>query len=307
MSTPYDADIKAIIEDAFSNAEANKLDLAVQQFAFARAQALHLAHPAKLTAKIAAEHAAYTREREHYRGYFPMKENTDSHVLIMGDSLGLPRPDDKVGEKDGVERTYSGLIYDKYPDLSVTSICQRFFTTQNVRTMLEDDTELGRDAHFLLHVGLNDCAKRMFLENERISLSFLTVETRNRLIAFTRKYRRDIILRLPPSHYVSPEEFRDNLTVIISLLKARNVQKIILTTIILPPARSWPGTPNINHNFAKYNLEIMEVAERHGALLLDMDRHVWQAQNRGVLLADGMHLSDAGHKLFCVKADPYLR
>jgi len=303
MTVAYDSEIEATIDAAIASAEAGSLDIAVKQFSLARTQALHLADPEELAKKIASDHAAYVRERNQFRALFPAKPAGTRNVLIMSDSLGLPRPDDIEGEA----QTYTNLINERYPDLNVTSLCQRFATTQNVRDELTADPDLGRDSHFVLHVGLNDCANRMFLENERIALSFLKPMTRDKLIDFTRKYRRDIIQRLPPHHYVNPTEFRQNLDAIIDLLRARNADKIVLTTIILPPAKSWPGTPGINRNFAAYNLEILNAVHDRDALLLDLDRHVWQAQKQGVLDPDGMHLADKGHQLFCNKCDPYLR
>lgn len=303
MTAKYDAEIATEIDTAFSHAEAGAIDVAVHQFAFARTKALHYADPVGLANKIAEENAAYARERERHRASFAPKPKATRKVLIMADSLGLPRPD---GEAAPV-RTYSSLIYDRYPELDVDSFCQRFFTTQNVRAALDEDPDLGRASDFVLHVGLNDCANRMFLENERIALSFLSPDTRNKLIAFTRKYRRDIILRLTPHHYVTPTQFRENLAAIVDVLRARNAGRIVLTSIILPPSKSWPGTPGINRNFANYNLEIMNTVHNKDAFLMDMDRHVWRAQNRGVLVSDGMHLSEAGHQLFCDKCDPFLR
>ncbi|MCK0122130.1 SGNH/GDSL hydrolase family protein [Loktanella sp. F6476L] len=299
--------VRATIETAFESAQAHEPQIAVQQFALARTQVLSLVDADKLDAAISREHATYARERTMYQNFYPPKAGSSRHVLIMGDSLGLPRPNDNKGEKKGAERTYTGLIYEKYSDRSVTSMCQRFFTTTEVRSLLFENADLGRDSDFLLHVGLNDCANRMFLENERIALSFLDPDTRNRLIEFSRKYRRDIIMRLPPHHYVPPTRFRDNLSAIVSMLRTRNARRIILATIILPPAKSWPGTPSMNRNFAAYNLDIMNTVYDHEIDLLDFDRHIWQAQNRQVLLPDGMHLSDAGHQLFTDKCDPFLR
>ena len=303
MSAAYDADILGLIDAAYASVEAGAIEIGLQQFVLARTQALHLADPVALAQKLASDTAAYVRHRDVFRAAFPPKPDATRKVLIMADSLGLPRPD----EPDRIDATYTGHIDARYPDLSVTSMCQRFATTQTVLETLRADPALGQDSDFVLHVGLNDCANRMFLEDERIALSFLSKTTRDKMIEFTRKYRREIILRLPPHHYVPPVAFRQNLISIVELLKTRNVGKVILTTIILPPAKSWPGTPGMSRNFAAYNLEIMDAVHHYDACLLDMDRHVWQAQNRGVLLPDGMHLADGGHQLFCDKADPFLR
>ncbi|WP_107498425.1 SGNH/GDSL hydrolase family protein [Thalassobius sp. I31.1] len=303
MNVAYEPEITEKIDAAHAHAQEGAMEIAVQEFSLTRSSVLHLADAAALADRIASEKAAYARERERFRAGIAPKTDGTRKVLIMADSLGLPRPDDP----DGTVLTYSKLIDQTYSDLSVDSFCQRFFTTKDVRDALAADPDLGRDSHFILHVGLNDCANRMFLEPERIALGLLTPATRNKIIDFSRKYRRQIILDLPPHHYVPLAQFRENLDVIVHLLRARNVGKIILSSIILPPARSWPGTPGINRNFALYNMEIMHAVHDHGALLLDMDRHIWQAQNRGVLNADGMHLAEGGHDLFCKKCDPYLR
>ena len=41
---------------------------------------------------------------------------------------------------------------------------------------------------------------------------------------------------------------------------------------------------------------LVATTHRHGATVIDPDRPMWAKQHDGVLLPDGMHLSDAGHE-----------
>lgn len=307
MTAVYDQEVRDAIDLAFERAEAGQREIAVLQFALARTLSFRLADPSALKTVQDKDRSAYVKEREVYRKLIPEKPDASRKLLLIADSLGLPRPNDKEGPLKGAERTYTGLIDAKFEELRVTSICQRFLSTTEVVDLLQEDEDLGRGSDVLIHVGLNDCANRMFLEAERLSLALLSVDTRKRVIEFSRLYRRDILQNLPPHHYTTIENFRKNLDMCVSLLKERDAGRITLTTIILPPARSWPGTPGMNRNFATYNLAIMDATHRHQVGLFDLDRHIWQAQGRKVLLDDGMHLSDTGHQLFVTKCDPFIR
>ena len=58
----------------------------------------------------------------------------DRQLVVLADSLGLPRPDDKVGPTSGAERTYPMLLLDRLPGHGVNSFCQRYFTTETSST-----------------------------------------------------------------------------------------------------------------------------------------------------------------------------
>ena len=265
-------------------------------FSLARQIAVSQANPAKLAARVAADVARYRRERDEFRARFKSAQsNSGEQILIVSDSLGLPRLDQP---SDGTGRTYSGLLAGADHARKVTPICQRFFTTDNVLAELQQEETLGRESDVVIHVGLNDCANRMFLTEERLALGLLSPETNKRVVDFARRYRSDILRYLPSRHYVPLEKFRSNLDAITTILKSRGARNIIFATTILPPSKFWAATPGINRGFARYNVEIMDAAHRHDVTLLDVDRIMWENQHRQPLLPDGMHLSDLGHKLF---------
>lgn len=276
-----------------------RIDLAVNAFAQARAMALALAEPAALRAVIARDTAAFSRERDALRIRLQSRAAAGAGgdgLVILADSLALARPGATAGATPET-RTYPWLLANGASARNVTALCQRFFTTDHVRDALLAEPGLGAGADVFIHVGLNDCANRMFLEDERQALSLLAEPVRAAIVGFAQRHRRDILRHLPPRHYVGIDRFRANLDRIADLLAGRGARRVVLCTIILPPAKFWPATPGINANFATYNLAIMTAVQRHGLRLLDLDRLIWAALPEAPLIEDGMHLSDLGHRI----------
>jgi lysophospholipase L1-like esterase len=302
MGSEYIATIRDEIASAHALAAAGKHASAVQSFALVRTMVVDLADPKAVKKAILADFAGFAREREMFRAMLAGRDATGDPVLIFSDSLALPRTPDKVGRYQGCEQTYPWLLGDALSNRPVISMSQRFFTTDDIVTLLTADPTLGAGADVVIHVGLNDCSNRMFLAVERLAMNLLPDEVRASIVGFAQKFRRRIINLLPSRHYVPIDALRANLDHSLMLLRARKARKIVLATIILPPAKFWAGTPGINANFAAYNMQIMQAAARHSALLLDIDRYVWQDLPGGPLLEDGMHLSPDGHKLFATKA-----
>lgn len=296
--TPEDqARIATQIDEAWSLAERGVADAAALAFAQARAMVVSLADPTDRNRVLAGTLSALVRERESNRERIARWRADGRRLLIFADSLALPRPDDRGGEH-GAERTYPMLLLDLLPNHSVDSYCQRYFTTREVLDLLHGDPKLGVEADVLLHVGLNDCANRMFLEPERLSLELLPPETKERILRFSQKYRALILTNLPGHHYVAPDQFAANVHTILELLAQRRARRVVVATIILPAIQFWTKTPGIQRNFGHYNQMLMDATARHDATLFDVDRHVWARQHEGMLLPDGMHLTLAGHLMF---------
>jgi lysophospholipase L1-like esterase len=280
---------------------------AAQGFATARAVAVSMCDPQLLGQRVRGTYSGLAAEREQYRAIIAKQRGGDRQVLVLADSLGLPRPDAKSGSAKGADQTYAMKLLEKLPTHAVESHCQRYFTTFDVLSLLRSDDTLGASADVVVHVGLNDCATRMFLERDRLALDLLEAETKDRVVSFAQRHRKLLLRELPSLHYVDPDQFSSNLDAIVRVLRDRDAGRIVLATIILPPERFWQATPGLQRNFARYNLLVMEVAARHDAAVLDIDRHVWEHQHQDVLLADGMHLSPAGHDLFADRAASLLQ
>lgn len=304
--------LEALVEEidrATSLATDEEMSLAVKSFDLAREMAHVWADQDALVHAIRREEAGLAVEREHYRkinhGHGAGEDRNS--LLILGDSLGLPRPERKAGAYHGAENTYGWMLGYEVHGFQPTSMCQRYFTTGDALRILEEEPGLTKSQATIIHLGLNDCANRMFLARERLALSLLKSETREKIVGFARKYRKPILRSLPSRHYVDRTTFRRNLDVLIDTLRRGGCEQIILTTIILPPSWSWPATPGVNENFASYNLEILSASARNQVTLFDLDRLIAEYGVKDMLIDDGMHLSDAGHTLFTREAVKLLK
>lgn len=299
----YDHEIRETITAAFAAAKARNMDKAVEGFIAARARAHALADPTRLQAAMARDAERHHKERDRKRKALRIdRPGATQRLLVMSDSLGLISSGDRGAPFFGASRTYSDILQDRLADWSFDCICQRYFTTTRARDMLERTPALGQNAHVLIHIGLNDCASRMFLEHERYGLSLLDETTRLMMVQFAQYFRQDILRRQPPHHYTPPERFRENLDAIATLLQDRGARRVLLTTIILPPQSFWTKTPGIEKNFAAYNRDIVEAATRRGLTLFDLNTHIQSDRTAHLLRRDGMHLSAAGHRMFAREA-----
>lgn len=301
LATADTVQIAEVMQRAEALAQQAHIRSAVHAFALARSLVVGLAGPAVLASISSRNEQVYRAERERHRSAIAARRPEGRGLVIFGDSLGLPRPVPRGGQPLE-DRVYPELIADARPGRAISSLCQRFFTTDHLLQELQADATLGAGADVIIHVGLNDCANRMFLESERLALDLLPEALSAQIVEFSRRHRRAILTDLPARHYVAPERFSANLDACLALLKRRKANRVMLTTIILPPVTSWASTPYIHMNFASYNLRIMEAARRNEALLFDFDRRIWQAQHLEALLPDGMHLASEGHRIFAREA-----
>lgn len=300
MTPEHTETVSQEIARATALAADGQMTLAVKSFDLAREMAHIWADPAGLDKVTTREKVGLSKERDRYRQiHFKHGAGEErTSLLVMGDSLGLPRADRMGGSYKGGENTYPWMLGYEVHGFQPTAICQRYFTTADALAILRQEPALAETETAIIHLGLNDCATRMFLEHERLALSLLAADQREAFVDFARKNRKAILKYLPNRHYVAPETFRQNLDLLVDCLQRSGCKKIALTTIILPPSRSWAGTPGMAANFGRYNAEIMAAATRNDVMLFDLDRLVAERGNDTMLISDGMHLSDEGHTLF---------
>jgi len=293
--------LTALIEEAHALGKEGHHAAAVPLFMAARELVLLAVDPAALDKEVQRQTGLHRQEREAYRQDILSRAQPragNRPLVILSDSLGLPRPDAKATPRKGAEHIYSDLLAGAGGGLRVDALCQRFFTTSDALALLHAEPDLGRDSDVVVHLGLNDCARRMFLERQRIALQLLPPALSERMVDFSRKYRAQVLRYAPPLYYTPPALFASNLDQIITLLKARGAGRIVLTTIILVPLKFWPYTPDVGLFMTEFNLLLMQVAHRHDVRVFDLDRQVWSEFHLGPLDRDGMHLSPHGHEVF---------
>jgi lysophospholipase L1-like esterase len=93
------------------------------------------------------------------------------------------------------------------------------------------------------------------------------------------------------AHRVSPEEYRQNLTDIVRLARARNVVVVLLTRPYMGPMPRLTRWKSFGHD---YNAATAEVAEELEVPLVDLYTHFKDREN---FFADESHFTDEGHEL----------
>jgi hypothetical protein len=305
-------EVKHSITNAHQAASRGQTTDAVRWFDLCRAQLSSLAPPSALQRHVKAHFAGTRREAERVRSALLEQSAPDAEtrIAIFGDSLGLPRPEEMADFSKALAGTYPSLILSKMREVGsfggvrVDSHCERYLSTNDLVVLLQERPETIADAHILVHLGLNDCAVRMFMTEQRLALNLLPPEVSEDILNFSRKYRNDLVRAFPDFCFVPLERYRSNLHRIAILAQVARCKSLTFCTIIVTPLKFWTGTPGICQNFSRYNLAIMSSAQEMGAQTLDVDRLMWEANTTTSLNPDGMHLSSLGHDILasaCLK------
>lgn len=312
QSLQYADAIDFVIDCAHAAGSAKRFDEAVRWFALCRTMLVARAPADQLRARIASENRRMRAEADNARAKFKARSAADARtrVTIIADSLGLPRPEELSDLDGALDKTYTGLILAKLaatPQMNgaaMDSHCQRYFTTDDAVALMMERPEILQDADVLVHLGLNDCVVRMFLEDQRLACDLLPKPISEKVVGFARVYRAHLVKANPDHQYVPLTRFRANLARMAELFRRAGGRTLTFCTAIVVPVKFWGGTPGVCQNFGAYNQAVYEEAQRYGARVLDVDRIMWQHGNLGTLIKDGMHLSHRGHELF---AEYYLK
>lgn len=307
----YPDTIALAIDAAHAAAKKDDLDEAVRWFDLCRTLLIRCTPTVALKRRIDANLKSISDEAERSRNALIEKgsKTPTTRVAILGDSLALPRVDEKDNFPHSLDGTYPGLILSKLQGEAANKVqvwthCQRYFTTQDAVMLLEQNPDVLSGAHVIIHLGLNDCAVRMFMDNQRLAIGLLPSEISEKILSFSRTYRAALIQAFPGFSYVPVDQYRANLHRIASIAQDAGAASLTFTTVIVVPWKFWPATPGVCHNFTTYNLAMMDTASQVGANVLDVDRLMWQNNVVRTLNKDGMHLSPIGHELL---ADAWIK
>lgn len=297
--------IQETVGNAHAAAKAGRIEEALQWFSLCRTMLVERAPKATLEHRIRAETAKFRLEADSVRTILMARSSPEAQtrVTVFSDSLGLPRPEELQDLHGALDKTYPALILSHLQGVpalegvSIDSHCQRFFTTDDAVVLMAERPESLEGAHVLVHLGLNDCAVRMFLTDQRLACDLLPKEISEQVVSFARLYRNWLVVAFPEHQYVPLTRFRANLHRMAEMVRTAGGRSLTFCTVIVVPWKFWPGTPGICRNFTSFNLAVMEEARRVGAAVLDVDRLTWQHGNAATLNKDGMHLAHRGHSL----------
>lgn len=220
-------------------------------------------------------------------------------IVIVSDSLGMPRPHESAD-------THSELA-DTYPHMLEQRFRSRFEVDNLFSIQLDTEELLRRSLHrtiafrrprvIIVHLGINDCAPRLFRKNSRslLLVPWFRRATRDIGMRVLSRYRR-YVTRVRPIRYVSAGDFESNLRRAIDEFRLYAPEALVLGVSITPPA-GWLAARSYHYaeEVDRYN-QVLERVFGDGFVdtrgLLD-EAHMY--------ISDGYHLTKAAHAALAEK------
>ncbi len=220
-------------------------------------------------------------------------------LTILGDSLALPRPD----------ITWKDLYCSKLQDL-LGARCQIVNRARRNNTVVRQTNEteegflieevlyMSESDYFIVHLGIVDCAPRLFTESQRSLIHHLQPAlVRNALIGFMSE-RRYTFTKLFPKVYVSRDVFLERFTFLLDTITHKTgAKKIFVINIAKTSYQNDRRSYNFNENIRGYNQLISECINKYAAKVELLDMYSLSEQDPELLYADGIHLSRQAHTM----------
>lgn len=204
-------------------------------------------------------------------------------IVILGDSLSMPRPDDGITYNE----TYAYLLYDKGYEVINRSRRANNTSIQAKTQNILDDIIFLDPTSIVIFLGITDCAPRMFTKKETLVLGIFPNFLRKIIIGFFSKHRY-FITKLRKITYVSRVNFKKNMNTIIKHAVEKNCQ-IILCTIPETNKTNIERSFNFKENIEMYNETIKKISNKYNLSLVET-----QKCSDG-LLEDGIHITKNMH------------
>jgi lysophospholipase L1-like esterase len=230
-------------------------------------------------------------------------------IVLMADSLAMARE----GE--------TNVPYDAtYPYLLEQSLRRRFqsdapmviergMRRRTIEYVLDEWYELVdlRKADVVVvHVGIVDCAPRVFLRRERQFVENLRPAfLRESILRNVHQHRRAIV-NLRKKVYVPVERFDKLVAQVMERAKQSKLRSLVLVNIITPSVEMDERSPGFIKNVGVYNEVLKSHATRAGAHLIDLDQMIRDAGGVEQLTVDGIHINETGHAMLATEIENHI-
>ncbi len=224
-------------------------------------------------------------------------------IVILADSLALPRGED-AGDIP-YEFTYPVLLEDMLRQRFGEQAPRIIERGQRLRTVLgvladwHEQVELVDPAVVVVHVGVVDCAPRVFLPLEHRLVGILRPRRlRDAVLRFVNRHRRKIIQLRPNRVYVPLGRFEKGVRQLLARAGKQGLRGLIFVNIIAPPDDLEYRSPGFRRKVERYNQVLQDLTPAlPGVQLIDYNRLIWQEGDPEALLVDGVHPNRMGHHL----------
>lgn len=211
---------------------------------------------------------------------------TQKNILIVGDSLGLPR------KNMPYINTWPFLLSSKLTNFHFILKLQRALTTETINSGLSEDwLEFYYPKNVILQVGIVDCSPR-YIKNRGLTMKILAV-----LPSFLKAFFWQIIKRFSSRKCkyadVSLKGFQANIEKYIQRCENIGVERIFIIKIARSGSNMIKQNPKILKQIDLYNAVFERVAHcKNNCTLIS----TLEKANDNYFLEDGYHLNEYGNK-----------
>lgn len=227
-------------------------------------------------------------------------------IVIIADSLSLPRPKE-LGDIP-YEGTYPYLL-----DMGLRTKLgnnapvvmekgKRARTITDVKNDWVEYVSWRKPEVVIVHVGIVDCAPRVFLPQQKVFVDRIRVLWLRKLILhFVKKYRRNIIRLFPNRVYTPFDFYKATVQHIIELAMQDKIKALIFINTISPPDSFEYRSPGCQKNVEMYNKILYQATLNKDVYLIDINKIF----SEGGLLDkyitnDCHHLTVEGNKVLAI-------
>jgi lysophospholipase L1-like esterase len=217
-------------------------------------------------------------------------------IVVFSDSLGLPRPHLPIYERTAYEDVYSHRLRQKLAGLCEVEICYFIsLDSEEAVSLAKYQIAFRRPDLVIFHLGVNDCAPRVFKKGNRniVFRPWFPKQMRRLVLGFVRRYRRFLTRYVFRNRvYVPLDRFRQNLLKLQEIIHAHSPHCLFLALSIVPTLPSLSHRSyGFNANVARYNVVLREI---FGENYVDLDG-LLGGTPEAYLLSDGIHLQKQSH------------
>ena len=230
-------------------------------------------------------------------------------IVVMADSLAMARE----GETNvAFDATYPYLLDQSLRrrfHAEAPLVIERGMRRRTIEYVLDEWYELVdlRKAEVVVvHVGIVDCAPRVFLRRERQFVENLRPGfLREAILSNVHRHRRAIV-KMRKKVYVPAERFNTLVAQVIEKAKQSKLRSLVFVNIITPPLEMDERSPGFIDNVASYN-EILKTQSKGDRVhLIDLDQMIKAAGGVEQLTVDGIHINETGHEMLAKEIESHV-
>ncbi|MDY9922949.1 SGNH/GDSL hydrolase family protein [Methanobacterium sp.] len=221
-------------------------------------------------------------------------------ITIVGDSLSMVRPWDGILYKDTYVYKLQELLNNNYIIIHYSERANNILLEYN-RVVGQDGMLYSQPDIIIIHLGIVDCAPRLFSQQKHQILNFLSSLTIFNSITsfymqFKSKHRRFFTKNFPKT-YVPIEIFKDKFEYLINEIRKNTNAKVLIINIAdtnkINKARSY----GFEKNILEYNQILEDLVNDNKDICSLINFFELTNLNKHLILEDGIHLSKMGHEI----------